>query len=73
MVFSAIAGEGGMGDSWSTWIRETENLGDFIKTFTNGVVSCGTNDFEMIMSVHFKNLSMATGNDEREKRENWQV
>lgn len=58
-----------MGDSWSTWIRETENLGDFIKTFTNGVVSCGANDFKMIMSIHFKNLSMATGNDEREKRE----
>lgn len=58
-----------MGDSWSTWIRETENLGDFIKAFTNGVVSCGANDFKMIMSVHFKNLSMATGNDEREKRE----
>lgn len=62
-----------MGDSWSTWIRETENLGDFIKAFTNGVVSCGANDFKMIMSVHFKNLSMATGNNEREKRENWQV
>lgn len=58
-----------MGDSWSTWIRETENLGDFIKTFTNGVVSCGANDFKMIMCVHFKNLSMATGNNEREKRE----
>ena len=58
-----------MGDSWSTWIRETENLGDFIKTFTNSVVSCGANDFKMIMSIHFKNLSMATGNDEREKRE----
>ena len=62
-----------MGDSWSTWIRETENLGDFIKTFTNGVVSCGANDFKMIMSVHFKNLSMATGNNEREKRENRQA
>lgn len=56
-----------MGDSWSAWIREAKNFGDFIEAFTNGVVSCGTNDFKMIMSVHFKNLSMATGNDEREK------
>ena len=62
-----------MGDSWSAWIREAKNLGDFIKTFTNGVVSCGANDFKMIMGVHFKNLSMATGNNEREKRENWQA
>ena len=62
-----------MSDSWSAWIREAKNLGDFIKAFTNGVVSCGVNDFKMIMSVHFKNLSMAARNDKREKRKNWQA
>ena len=51
-------------NSWSTWIRETENFSDFIKTFTDGIITGRGDDFEMVVMFHADDLSMAARNDQ---------
>ncbi len=56
-----------IGDSWAAWIGKTKNFGDFIKTFTDGIVASRGDDFKMIMGRHADDLGMATRNDEGEE------
>ncbi len=52
------------GDFGTAWIGKTEDFGDFVKTFANGIVFGGANNFEGIMGGHGEDLGMATRNDE---------
>ena len=63
MVFIWVALLGFLGDVWAARVGKTENLGDFIKTFTNGVVAGGADDFEMIVALHVNDLGVATTDD----------
>ena len=59
-----IARFGETGNSWTAWIGKTKNFGDFIKTFTDGIIASRGDNFKMIVGRHADDLSMTTGNDE---------
>ncbi len=57
-----------IGNSGATRIGKTENFGDFIEAFTDGIVTSRGDNFEMIMGGHADNLGVAAGNDESKER-----
>lgn len=44
-----VASLGDLRDGGATWVGEAEDFGNFVKTFTDGIISSGANNFEMIM------------------------
>ena len=51
-VFVFVAFLGGLRDGGATWIGKTEDFGDFVKTFADGVVSRGADDLEIGVAGH---------------------
>ncbi len=64
-----VAGEGEFGNRWAAGIGKTEDFGDFIKTFTDSVVACGADDFELVMGGHVEDLGVSARDGEGKKRE----
>ena len=58
-----VAGEGEFGNRWAAGIGKTEDFGDFVEAFADGVVASGTNNLEMIMLRHVDNLGVAAGDN----------
>ena len=56
--------ERNFGNSRTTWVGETENFGDFIKNFADGIVASAADDMKIVVALHIYNLRMAAGNDE---------
>ena len=50
-------------DGGAARVGETEDFGDFVKTFANGIVSSGADDFKLVMSGHVDDLGVATRDD----------
>lgn len=69
MIGVGIAGLGAASDGRSAGVRQTENLGDLVKTFADSIVASGADNFELVMSGHIENLSMAARDDEGEQGE----
>ena len=59
-VLFGVAIFGSLGDRGATRVGETENFRDLIKTFADGIVSGGADDFELVVSEHTDNLGMPT-------------
>ena len=68
LVSVGIAFECGASNSGATWVGETENFGDFIENFADGVIASATDDMKVVVALHIYNLRMAAGNDEGEER-----
>ena len=73
MVFVWVAVFGGVSHRWATRVGKTEDFGDLIEAFADGVVSGGADNFEVIMALHVDDLSVATADDGGEKWEFWLV
>ena len=67
VIFMRIAIFGGFRDRGATRVGETKDFGDFVKTFADGVVSGGADDFELVVGGHTNNLGVAAGDDKGEK------
>ena len=63
-----VAFECGASNSGATWVGETENFGDFIENFADGVIASAADDMKIVVVLHIYNLRMAAGNDEGEER-----
>ena len=63
-----VAFERNFGNSRTTWVGETENFGDFIENFADGIVASAADDMKIVVALHIYNLRMAAGNDEGEER-----
>ena len=57
-----------MGNSWAARIGKAKNFGDFIKTFTDSIITGRGDNFKMIVSGHADDLSVAARNDEGKER-----
>lgn len=60
VVDFAVAGGGDIG---ATGVGKTENFGDFVETFADGIVAGGADDLEGVVGRHMNNLGMATRDD----------
>ena len=63
-----VAFECGASNSGATWVGKSENFGDFIENFADGVIASATDDMKVVVVLHIYNLRMAAGNDEGEER-----
>lgn len=64
-----VAFERGASNSGATWVWKSENFGDFIENFADGIVASAADDMKIVVALHIYNLRMAAGNDEGEERE----
>ena len=63
-----VAFERGAINSGATWVWKSENFGDFIENFADGIVASAADDMKIVVVLHIYNLRMAAGNDEGEER-----
>ena len=63
MIFLRVTVFGGLADGWAARVGKTENFGDFVETFADGVVSGGADDFKLIVSFHVDDLGVAARDD----------
>jgi len=63
-VFFRVAVLGGCGDGGAARVGEAEDFGDFVETFTDGVVQGCADDFEVVVAGHADDLGVAAGNYE---------
>ena len=63
-----VAFECGASNSGATWVWKSENFGDFIENFADGVIASAADDMKIVVVLHIYNLRMAAGNDEGEER-----
>ena len=63
MILLRVAVFSGLADGWAARVGKTENFGDFVETFADGVVSGGADDFELIVGLHIDDLGMAARDD----------
>lgn len=63
-----VAFERGASNSGATWVGKSENFGDFIENFADGIVASAADDMKIVVALHIYNLRMAAGNDEGEER-----
>ncbi len=63
VIFFGVALGGGVGDRRATGVGKTEDFGDFVETFADGVVKSGADDLEVERGGHFDDLGMAAGDD----------
>lgn len=68
-IFVAVASLAEFGDGGTAWIGKTENFGDFIKTFADGIVFGGADDFKIGVGGHADELGVAARNKEGENGE----
>ena len=68
LVSVGIAFECGASNSGATWVWKSENFGDFIENFADGIVASAADDMKVVVVLHIYNLRMAAGNDEGEER-----
>lgn len=54
---------GTLGNGRTAGVGKTEDFGDFVEAFADGVVASGTNNLEMIMLRHVDNLGVAAGDN----------
>ena len=69
VIFAGVAMGGGCSDGGAAGVGETEDLGDLIKTFADGVVASGADDLEFVVVGHVDDLGVAARDDEGENRE----
>ena len=69
VIFMRIASLGGSGNGGAAWVGKTENFGDFIETFANGVIAGSANNFEIVVTLHIYNLGVTARNDGSEEGE----
>ena len=62
-VFVFVARLAGFGDGWATRVGKTEDFGDFVETFANGVVASGADDFKIVVGGHAEDLGVAARDD----------
>ena len=63
LIFVRVAFFGSFGDSGAARVGKTEDFGDFIKAFTDGVVAGSGNNFKIGVAGHINNLSVAARNN----------
>ena len=63
MVFIGVTIFGGLRNGGATGVGKTEDFGDLIKTFADGIVAGGADDFEGVVGGHVKDLGVAAGDD----------
>ena len=63
-VFLWVALLGGFGNRGATGIGKTEDFGDFVEAFADGVVESGADDFKLVVGGHVDYLSVAAGDDQ---------
>ena len=51
--------KGGFCNAGATWVGEAENFGNLVEALANGIVPRGTNNIELIVPWHVKNLGVA--------------
>lgn len=56
------------GDRGAAGVGQTEDFGDLVETFADGIVAGGADDLKLVMGGHVDDLSVATRDDEGEKR-----
>lgn len=47
------------GDGGTSWVGKTEDFGNFVETFANGVVASGADNFKMVVALHMNNLGVS--------------
>ena len=62
-IFFGVALFGFFRDGGAAWVGETEDFGDFVERFADGVVGRCADDFEVVMAGHFYYLGVAAGDD----------
>lgn len=68
MIGFFVAFERGASNSGATWVGKSENFGDFIENFADGVIASAADDMKVVVVLHIYNLRMTAGNDEGEER-----
>ena len=68
-VLVAITSESKLGNSGPTGIGKTEDFRNLIKTFADGVVASGADNFEVIVVGHMDDLGVTAGDDKSQERE----
>ena len=68
LIGFCVAFERGASNSRTTWVGKSENFGDFIENFADGIVASAADDMKVVVALHIYNLCMAAGNDEGEER-----
>ena len=66
MIFVRVTLEGGLSNGGAAWIGETEDFGDFVEDFADGVVTSAADNMEIVVVSHVDNLGVTTGDDESE-------
>lgn len=69
VVFVGVTIQGAFSNTGTTGVGEAEDFGDFVKTFTDGVIAGGADNFEMIVAGHIDNLSVPARDDKGKKGE----
>ena len=69
VIFFGVAFGCGSGDGGAAGVGETEDFGDFVEAFADGVVQGGADDVEVVVLLHFDDLGVAAGNYKGQKRE----
>ena len=59
---------GSLSNSGTTRVGKAKDFGDFIKTFADGVIAGGADDFKMVMLLHKDNLGVTARDNESEER-----
>lgn len=54
---------GTLGNGGAAGVGKTEDFGDFVEAFADGIVAGSANDFELIMGGHVDDLGVATRDD----------
>ena len=62
---------GGGGNVGTARVGKTEDFGDLIEAFADGVVAGGADNVEMVVFGHIDNLGVTATDDEGEKGEAW--
>ncbi len=63
MIFLRVARFGGFGDGGAAGVGKTEDFGNLVKAFANGVIARGADNFELVRRFHIDDLGVAAGDD----------
>ena len=70
-IFSAVAVLSRLSNGWVAGVGEAKNLGDFVETFADSIISSSANNFEVVVTLHIDDLSMAAGYNGGEEWKFW--
>lgn len=63
LIFFGVAISCSFGDRGTARVGETEDFGDFVEAFADGVVESRADDFEVVVGGHFDDLGVAARDD----------